>query len=679
MKILVAEDDAVSGAILKAQLIKLGHDPVLKADGAAAFAYFQAEPTDVVISDWIMPGLNGLALCTAIRNLQLRNYTHFVLQTTNTSEANYQEAMAKGVDDFLPKPISRVELYNRLRVAERMIRQRSEANRKIELLARFPEDNPNPVLQLNREAVVLYANAAAAKCLVSLNGGVGQTAPPKLRGLIQQLFVSGNRQEIELAFDQRIFSFAATSVLDPDSTYLYGHDITDRKKAEFEIIRLKDEAMKLALHDQLTGLPNRVQLTTRLEQARAQARRHRQSFALLMIDIDNFKSVNDGLGHDAGDRLIILVAHTLQKQLRGTDTICRWGGDEMVVLLTELREAGDVAAVCGRMSQAVKAAVAQGNFNAPISISIGYSLFPEQGEDLDILMQQADQALYDAKRAGRNCWRLFTEFSAGEIKQSAANLLFRLGNAVREDRLTVHYQPLIDGRTGQPVSLEALARWQDEELGRVPPDLFIPLAEEKGLIVELGRQVLHKSMAATRDWRAQGWPITVAVNVSRQQLMQEGFADSVAETAQAQGIAPATLILEITEREALADHVACRQNLERLALHGFRLSLDDFGSGYSTFELLCELPFQELKLNMGLIQRLDNPRVVRVVQSIVDLGRSLDLVIVAEGIETEEQRAFLTGIGVHKLQGYLFSKPLEASAFGEYLRSFPAAASEAAA
>lgn len=679
MKILVAEDDAVSGAILKAQLIKLGHDPVLKADGAAAFAYFQTEPTDVVISDWIMPGMNGLALCTAIRQLGLRNYTHFVLQTTNTSEANYQEAMAAGVDDFLPKPISRVELYNRLRVAERMIRQRTEANQKIDLLARFPEDNPNPVLQLNREAVVLYANDAALKCLASLDCVVGQTAPPRLKALVQQLFVSGTRQEIELALDERIFSFAATSVVDRDSTYVYGHDITARKQAESEIVRLRDEAVQTALHDQLTGLPNRLQLNYRLEHALMHARRQQCSFALLMIDIDNFKSVNDGLGHDAGDRLIVLVAHTLRDQMRGTDTICRWGGDEMVVVLTELQEPGDVPVVCERMSRAVKEAVARENFNAPISISIGYSLFPAQSQDPEILMQQADHALYDAKRAGRNTWRPFKEFSAGEIKKSSANLLFRLGNAVREDRLTVHYQPLIDGQTGQPVSLEALARWHDEELGRVPPDQFIPLAEEKGLIVELGRQILTKSMAATRDWRAQGWPITVAVNVSRRQLMQEGFADSVAESAKAQGIAPATLILEITEREAFADHVGCRQNLERLALHGFRLSLDDFGSGYSTFELLCELPFQELKLNMGLVQRLDNPRVVRVVQSIVDLGRSLDLTIVAEGIETKEQREFLTGIGVHKLQGYLFSKPLDALALGEYLRSFPASASEAAA
>ncbi len=668
MKILVAEDDAVSGAILRAQLTKLGHEPVVVADGLAALAHYEREPTEIIISDWVMPGLNGLELCAAIRKLNLRNYTHFILQTSNTTEAGYQEAMAAGVDDYLPKPMARGELYNRLRVAERMIRQRREANQTIDQLARFPEDNPNPVLQLSENGVVRYANQAARHCLGDREMGAGRLAPPALRGLVGQLFECGTRQEVELGLEQRVFSFAATSILDGGGTYVYGHDITDRKQAELEVLRLKDEAVRQALHDPLTGLPNRLHLATRLAQARAQAQRQGRGFALLMIDIDNFKSVNDGLGHEAGDRLIVLVGHTLRDQLRGTDCLCRWGGDEMVLLLTEVQGAEAVAATGERLRRAVTAAVEAGQFNVPISVSIGFALYPQHSEDQEILMQQADQALYDAKRAGRNCLRPFTGFPAGQVQKSTANLLFRLGNAVREDRLTVQYQPLIEGTTGRPVALEALARWHDEELGRVPPDQFIPLAEEQGLIVELGAQVLAKTLAVTRAAHDRGWVLQPAVNISRRQLMSPGFAEQVAAAAAAHRIDPESLILEITEREAFADNPDCQRGLRQLDALGFRLALDDFGAGYSTFELLCELPFKELKLNLGLIQRLPNPRVAQVVRAIVEMARGLELVVVAEGVETPAQRDFLAGIGVHKLQGYLFSQPLDPPALEAYLR-----------
>lgn len=669
MKILLAEDDLLSGAILRALLTKLGHEPILAKDGAEAFQLFQTTPTEVVISDWLMPGMTGLELCRAIRALPLRNYTYFILQTSKTSDASYQEAMDAEVDDFLPKPVKRNELSHRIRVAERMIRQRREALQQISRLARFPEDNPNPVLQLNLDATVLYTNTAAQRCLAGLHCEVGRPAPPRLKWLVKQLFESGSHQEVELTLNQRVFSFTATSIVDQVSTYVYGHDITDRKRAEFEIIQLKDDAIKLALHDQLTGLPNRVQLGTRLEQAQAHARRHQQRFALLMVDIDNFKSVNDGLGHDAGDRLIQLVARTLQAQLRTTDMICRWGGDELVILLTELDECAAVAPVCERLSNAIKAAVAQEQ--ATVTISIGYAVFPDQSEDPELLVQQADQALYDAKDAGRNCWREFTQFPAGEIRKSAGQLFFRLSNAVREDLLTVHYQPVIDAVTGLPRSLEALVRWEDAEFGRVSPDQFIPLAEEKGLIVTLGRQVMAKSLCTAKHWRNHGWPVLMAVNLSRLELVQPDFPEQVMQAVEAGGLAPENLSLEITEREAFIQDVNCRRNLELLARFGFRLSLDDFGAGFSTFEALSDLPFHQLKLNMGLVRNSENPRVARIIEAIVGLGLKLDLEVVGEGVETAAQRDFLADLGVGKLQGYLFSRPLDAEGLAKYLEQFP--------
>ena len=284
-------------------------------------------------------------------------------------------------------------------------------------------------------------------------------------------------------------------------------------------------------------------------------------------------------------------------------------------------------------------------------------------------MQQADQALYDAKGAGRDCWREFTSFPAGQIEKSSSNLLFRLNRAVKQDRLTVHFQPLIETAHGRPESCEALARWDDDELGRIPPDQFIPLAEEKGLIVELGRQILEKTLGTVRQWHRNGWALAASVNVSRRQLMQEDYQESVREAAGRHGVSPGAITLEITEREAFMDHPVCRQNIELLVKHGFRLSLDDFGSGFSTFDLLSELPFHELKLNKGLVNRIHNPRAASVVKAIVELARSLDLQVVAEGVENRVQQDYLTRLGVHRLQGFLFSRPLPVDDFDAYLKT----------
>lgn len=475
-----------------------------------------------------------------------------------------------------------------------------------------------------------------------------------------------------MALDERIFSFAATSVVDQNSTYVYGHDITDRKQAESEIVRLRDEAMHKATHDQLTGLPNRLQLAQKMEQASTAAQGNGSSFALLMIDIDNFKSVNDGLGHDAGDQLIVLISQTLRSNLRHADFLCRWGGDELLALLNQIEDPKDVAKICERLRQAVLADAAVWDFSVPISISVGYAIYPKHGRDTHVLMQQADQALYDAKRAGRNCWREFNSFAEGDVQQSPSSLLFRLGKAVQGDRLLVHFHPLIDARSGRLVSVEALARWHDDDLGWVGPNLFIPLAEKKGLIIAVGEQITRKALTSMRRWHDHNWPLSIGINVSRQQLQREDFTDRVLKLVSHSALSPEYITWEITERDTLLGHPICRRNIEQLARHGFTVSLDDFGAGFSTLELLCEFPFHELKLSQGLIKRFENVRVARTIESMVHLGQSLGLSVVAEGVETKAQRSFLIDIGVNKLQGFLYSRPLDESALEHYLVSLSA-------
>lgn len=667
MKVLLAEDELVTRKFLTVMLQNLGHEVMATADGEEALAQVLAHQPPVVISDWHMPHLNGVELCQRIRQLELDHYTFFVLLSVKSDRADYLRAMEAGVDDFLNKSISLEELGVRLKVAERIVVQREESDRKIRTLARFPSDNHNPVLQVDREGRLIYANRASLPLLMQWGCTVPGPAPDKLRTLAANPSPDAPRSELELACAERTFSFSATPVAEADVVYLYGHDITDRKRAENELVRLKNRAEETALHDQLTGLPNRRLLADRLKQETARATRLLKKLGLLVVDIDNFKQINDGYGHKVGDQVIVSVANHLRQTLRDVDTVCRWGGDELVILLSELRHRDDVEAVCRKLMLAVKRGVAADGISAPVSLSIGSAVYPDDADDSTLLMQQADHALYVAKGDGRDCWRAFAGFPSGHDAKGQATLFLRLNAAVAEGRINVFYQPLISADSREVVGAEALARWHDLELGWVPPDVFIPLAEEKGLIFQLGQLVLCQALDQLADWRRRGHDMTVSVNLSRRQLMDTAFRDQALALVKDRGLHPASVVLEITERQSILDQALGRERLQALADAGFRLSIDDFGSGYSSFDSVGERAYSELKINLGLVRRSSTPRGRRVVQAIIEMGRTLGLGIVAEGVEDAGTDALLTALGVQKLQGFAFSKPLQAAAFVDYL------------
>jgi len=381
MHILIAEDDVISNKVLHRILSEAGHNVASFDNGHSALEHFRTSPTPVVISDWMMPRMDGLELCRHVRALNLPEYTHFILLTAREGHQSYREAMDNGVDDFLTKPVNKEQLLIKLRVAERVVRQRQEAEGTIRALARFPEDNPNPVLKVDRDGRILYANRACAPLLTQWQCQLGDTAPEQIRELVESLCRSGRRQEIEMICDERVLSFSATSISEEGVAYLYGHDITDRKRAENELIVLKNQAEANSLHDQLTGLPNRRLLTDRLAQEALRAQRLKQKLALVIVDIDNFKQINDGYGHEIGDRVIVTVGHCLRDTLRGTDTVCRWGGDEMVLLLPGLTEHSQVATICGKLCQAVKQRVVEAGLEVPVTLSLGSALFPDDSSD----------------------------------------------------------------------------------------------------------------------------------------------------------------------------------------------------------------------------------------------------------------------------------------------------------
>ena len=678
MKVLVAEDDAVAGKYLTMALQRLGHEAILCINGQQALEVFSVHQPYIIISDWMMPQMDGLELCQRVRAMRLDHYTYFILQTAKNSKEDYRIGMDAGVDDFLTKPVNHGDLGIRLRVAERMIQQRIESERLIRQLARFPADNPNPILQVDREFKIIYANSSCLGLLDALNAKIGDMAPKNLRDQAEVLFSTGQRQEIEIPCAERVFSFSATSVSPEGVACLYGHDITERKHAERELVVLKNQAEENALHDQLTGLPNRRLFNERLHQETVRALRQGTRLALVMVDIDNFKQINDGYGHRVGDQVIVTISQCLQDSLRATDTVCRWGGDELVLLLSDLKERESVAAICGKLMQSVQDQTRQADIAVPVSLSMGSALFPDDTDDSTLLMQQADYALYVAKADGRDCWREFKEFPGGHDSKGQADLFMRLGVAVADGQIAAFFQPIISTQTQQVVGAEALARWHDEQHGWVSPDLFIPLAEAKGLIFKLGHLVLVQALDRLEEWRRRGLIYTVAINLSKRQLLDPDFLPDLLQLISERALRPEWVILEVTERQAVLDQAAGRERLKELADAGFRLSIDDFGSGYSSFDLVGEASFSELKVHLGLVQRSHTDRGRRIVQAIVEMARTLKLNVVAEGIEDHQTQAVLTALGVEKLQGYLFSKPLDAVAFLHFAESFQAGMPKAA-
>ncbi len=415
-----------------------------------------------------------------------------------------------------------------------------------------------------------------------------------------------------------------------------------------------------AHHDALTGLPNRVLLEDRLTQALAQARRNEQQVALLFIDLDGFKSVNDTLGHPAGDALLRQVAERLASGVRASDTLARMGGDYFAIVLQEIRDTPSTERVAEKLLESLRLPFHVEGRELRISASIGVAFFPEDGLEVEPLLRHADAAMYRAKASGRNTCHCFTPELQDQM-EARLDLDRRLERALREDEFTLHYQPQFhpDGRL---TGFEALVRWNHPSLGLVPPAKFIPAAEESGLILPLGRWVLEEACRQMVRWRQAGArDLVMAVNVSAIQFADPGWVDTVAQVIDRHGLPPHCLELELTESLVMDPASEPARRLARLKEMGVGLAIDDFGTGYSSLSYLHRMPISVLKIDQTFIRELQPGREDRsgpILQAIVALGRHLGLQVVAEGVETELQRAFLSDLGCDALQGYLLGQPM---------------------
>ena len=442
-------------------------------------------------------------------------------------------------------------------------------------------------------------------------------------------------------------------------------DITERKRVE-------DQIRHMAQHDALTGLPNRVLFRDRIGQAIVHAHRQHEQFAVLFLDLDGFKHINDSLGHDVGDEMLRQTAQRLQQCLRADDTVARLGGDEFIICLPALTDGADAMPTATKVLEALREPFAVGRHTLHVGGSIGISIYPTDGTDAEALMRAADTAMYHAKENGRNNYQFFTARlnEAARRRLSVANLLHQ---AVERSEFSLCFQPQIDLTTGRISAAEALIRWRRRDLGIVAPAEFIKIAEETGLIVPIGEWALRTACQQLKAWRERGYPeLRMTVNLSPQQFRRAGFPDTAARILAESEVPAAALDLEITESVLMTQTEENLAVLEQLAGMGIHMAVDDFGIGYSNLAYLQRFPIHTLKIDRSFVRGIGrDPNDSALVRAIIALAHSLRLEVIGEGVENADQAAFLKAHGCRSAQGYYFSRAVPAETFGELLRGPP--------
>ena len=439
-------------------------------------------------------------------------------------------------------------------------------------------------------------------------------------------------------------------------------DVTDRKVIQQRI-------QHLAYHDNLTGLPNRSLLQDRLAHSVARAERGNRKVAVLFIDLDNFKNINDTLGHDVGDELLRQVARRLSDSVRVEDTIARQGGDEFIVLLESLEDGRGASVVAQKILNSLRQPFTLGGTEQHVSGSVGIAVYPDDGRDAQTLMKNADTAMFHGKALGKNTYQYFTPQMNIAVKRRMT-LESALRRAVMQKDFVLHYQPQVNLETGEIIAVEALVRWQTEDSGTVMPGDFIPLAEETGLINEIGEWVLREGCRQAREWHDMGLPKRrIAINLSARQFADRGFLDMVTRVLAETGVEPGTLELEITESQVMRQTDGMILLLNKLAEMGVQLAIDDFGTGYSSLSYLKRLPIQKLKIDQSFVRDITvDPNDTAIVVAIINMARSLDLETIAEGVETAGQLALLRSKGCRIGQGFYFSAPVRAASLYPMLK-----------
>lgn len=527
--------------------------------------------------------------------------------------------------------------------------------RELKRLSTFLDHNPNPIVELDRNGAITYVNLAVFQKFLDFT--TERNAHPMLTGVmdvVARLWESGEvvaTREISIGGDR--YEQQISLSLENQLVRVYLNDITQRKHAEEKILRQ-------AHYDALTGLPNRFLFIDRLNQSLARGKRRGQMVGVLFLDLDNFKQVNDTLGHTIGDTLLQHVAKRIESTIREGDTVSRLGGDEFAIILVDLDRSEDIIRISQKLLDIFLLPIQLKNQEIYITASIGISIYPRDGKVSEELLQNADTAMYRAKEQGRNLYQFFSSEMNLKIAEKLS-LEMAMRQILPEKQLLLYYQPIVELSSGKIVGMEALARWKHPEWGLVSPSRFIPIAEETGLIVPIGEHILRMACAQIHCWHDQGFQnLHVAVNISARQFHRQDILQTVGSALSESGLTASLLDIELTESILQSTEFTVATILN-LRTKGVKVSIDDFGTGYSSFSYLKRFSVNKLKIDRSFIQDIaTDPDDRVIVKTIITLAHSLRLKVIAEGVETNDQLDFLRAHECDEIQGYLFSPPLTA-------------------
>ncbi|MFO1330385.1 MAG: EAL domain-containing protein [Rubrivivax sp.] len=703
-RVLLVDDDEVTLMIAALAMRDRGFDVREVPSGRQALDLLAEAVPDVVVLDAMMPDPDGFETCRALRAMPGCEHVPVLMLTGLNDDASITRAYEAGATDFFVKTQQWTQQWSlldgRLRYLLRASRTRQELERSKSKLARA-QDLARMGSFDWRHLGGLYLSPEALRVF-----GLGPTEHLSLRGLLRMVRPEERGALLALLRDALRHGHVLTTDVPVSPAWHVGEhvvhveaepefneqghmvgytgivqDVTDRRVAE-------DKIRHLANFDSLTGLPNRRQLLWRAERALEMARRHGHRCALLLIDLDRFKVINDTLGHQSGDDLLVEVARRLRGCVRHSDQVVeavfdghtmgmrshrsleavgRLGGDEFVALLPDVADEPDAERVAQRILEVLRDPIVVAGQECFVTASVGVAMFPRDGGSVADLMRNSDVAMYSVKAQGRNAAALYGPQLAGRGREKL-ELETALHKAIERNELVLHYQPKVDVRSARMTGVEALMRWQRG--GRlVPPGDFIPLAEETGLIVPLSEWALAEAARQAKSWQSRfGFVDSIAVNLPSRLFERSDLIDHIHQVVTAQGVPHRVIMLEITEDNLMKDLQNVIPALHRLNEIGVEIAIDDFGTGYSSLSYLTTLPISELKVDRSFVRDLGvSPQSSAVVTAIIALARSLGLRVIAEGVETLRQMEVLHRLGVVVMQGFLFSRPVPASELDEWL------------
>jgi diguanylate cyclase (GGDEF)-like protein len=690
--VMVVDDDQAIRLLARETLEHSGFAVRDVGSGEEALKAFEDSSPDIVLLDVVMPGIDGFSVCSSIRHTLSGRDTPVLMMTGLDDLESINCAYEAGATDFITKPINwhilryRVSYMLRASGAMEQLRESREGLAHAQSLAHIGSwewDLASGEIRCSEEVYNIC-------CTDGGKGGnpILDSVHQLDRSFVQNSLDDAVARRAPMSFDYRILLDDAVertlhaelvTVLDPCGIpiCLTGtiQDITERKHAE-EQIRL------LAYYDALTGLPNRRFFLQQLEQALIFANRNDRMLAVLFLDLDRFKLVNDTLGHGVGDRLLQDVADRLLRCVRRSDCLARaeedgppslvsrLGGDEFTIMLSDIDHFQDVAKVARRILEAISLPYALEGQEVFLSTSIGISLYPFDACTANDLIRNADGAMYQAKEQGRNGYQIYDESMNAKALERII-LESQLHKALKDEEFTVYYQPQVCARTGEVVGVEALVRWNSKELGIVEPGRFLPLAEEIGLVIQIDQWVMRHACRQHRIWLDAGLaPVTLALNISGQHFLKNDLLDTVTSVLAETGMDPGLLELELTEGVLMAHTEKTVKTLKALKEMGVRLAIDDFGTGFSSLSYLKRFPLDVLKIDRAFINDITNDQDdAAITIATIEIAHTLKLQVIAEGVETPAQLAFLTKHGCDTYQGYLFSRPVPPLAIPTMLHS----------